>query len=40
MVTTFPEDFYPTCMHLFPKVNVGSNKHQNDVILIACADGK
>ncbi|CAH0726156.1 unnamed protein product, partial [Brenthis ino] len=27
-------------MHLFPKTNISSNKHQNDVILIACADGK
>ncbi|XP_034840469.1 intraflagellar transport protein 80 homolog [Maniola hyperantus] len=39
-VATLPEDFYPTCMHLFPKINVGGNKHQQDVILIACADGK
>nr|XP_026488740.1 intraflagellar transport protein 80 homolog [Vanessa tameamea] len=39
-VTTFPDDFYPICMHLFPKINMGSSKHQHDVILIACADGK
>ncbi|CAG9566558.1 unnamed protein product [Danaus chrysippus] len=39
VITTFPEDFYPICLHLFPKINLGGNKH-NDVILIACADGK
>ncbi|XP_073942195.1 intraflagellar transport protein 80 homolog isoform X1 [Choristoneura fumiferana] len=40
VVTTFPEDFYPTGMHLFPKINQGGNKHQHDVILIGSADGK
>lgn len=41
VVTTFPDDFYPTGMHLFPKLNVGGgNKHQHDVILISTADGK
>ncbi|XP_023937442.2 intraflagellar transport protein 80 homolog [Bicyclus anynana] len=40
VVATFPEDFYPICMHLFPKIHIGGNKHQQDVILIACADGK
>lgn len=40
VVATLPEDFYPICMHLFPKINVGGNKHQQDVILIGCADGK
>lgn len=39
-VTTFSEDFFPTGMHLFPKINVSSNKHQHDVILISTADGK
>ncbi|XP_026314438.1 intraflagellar transport protein 80 homolog [Hyposmocoma kahamanoa] len=39
-VTTFPDDFYPTRMCLFPKINIGGNKHQHDVILIASADGK
>uniref|UniRef100_A0A2A4J8F6 Uncharacterized protein n=1 Tax=Heliothis virescens TaxID=7102 RepID=A0A2A4J8F6_HELVI len=40
VVTTFPDDFYPNDMHLFPKINVGGNKHQHDVILISTADGK
>ncbi|CAG4943709.1 unnamed protein product [Colias eurytheme] len=39
-ITTFPEDFYPTCMHLFPKINQSGGKHQHDVILISTADGK
>ncbi|XP_063376623.1 intraflagellar transport protein 80 homolog [Cydia fagiglandana] len=40
VVTTFPDDFYPTGMHLFPKINQGANKHQHDVILVGSADGK
>lgn len=40
VITTFPDDFYPTGMHLFPKVSVGGNKHQHDVILVSSADGK
>ncbi|XP_063359007.1 intraflagellar transport protein 80 homolog [Cydia amplana] len=40
VVTTFPDDFYPTGMHLFPKINQGVNKHQHDVILVGSADGK
>ncbi|XP_059058155.1 intraflagellar transport protein 80 homolog isoform X1 [Achroia grisella] len=40
VVMTFPDDFYPTGMHLFPKINMGGNKHQHDVILISTADGK
>lgn len=40
VVATFADDFYPTGMHLFPKSNVGGNKHQHDVILISSADGK
>ncbi|XP_028034172.1 intraflagellar transport protein 80 homolog [Bombyx mandarina] len=39
-VTTFPDDFYPTSMHLFPKTSLGGSKHQHDVILISTADGK
>lgn len=39
-IATFAEDFYPTGMHLFPKLNTTGNKHQHDVILIASADGK
>ncbi|XP_050670516.1 intraflagellar transport protein 80 homolog isoform X2 [Leptidea sinapis] len=39
-VTTFPEDVYPTDMHLFPKTNTVGNKQQHDVVLIAAADGK
>ncbi|CAG9784087.1 unnamed protein product [Diatraea saccharalis] len=27
-------------MHLFPKLNVGTSKHQHDVILVSSADGK
>ncbi|KAF9804241.1 hypothetical protein SFRURICE_020669 [Spodoptera frugiperda] len=40
VVTTFPDDFFPNDMHLFPKISVGGNKHQHDVILISTADGK
>ncbi|XP_050670517.1 intraflagellar transport protein 80 homolog isoform X3 [Leptidea sinapis] len=40
LVTTFPEDVYPTDMHLFPKTNTVGNKQQHDVVLIAAADGK
>lgn len=40
VVATFADDFYPTGMHLFPKLNVSGNKHQHDVILISTADGK
>ncbi|RVE48513.1 hypothetical protein evm_006824 [Chilo suppressalis] len=40
VVTTFPDDFYPTGMHLFPKLSMGTNKHQHDVILVSSADGK
>ncbi|VVD05328.1 unnamed protein product [Leptidea sinapis] len=39
LVTTFPEDVYPTDMHLFPKTNTVGNKQQHDVVLIAAADG-
>ncbi|KAG6457329.1 hypothetical protein O3G_MSEX010242 [Manduca sexta] len=39
-VATFPDEFYPTGMHLFPKTNVSGTKHQHDVILISTADGK
>lgn len=40
VITVFPEDFYPTGMHLFPKITVGNVKHSHDVILLSTADGK
>lgn len=40
VITTFPEDFYPTSMQILPKTAVGGTKQSHDVLLITSANGK
>ncbi|XP_014368512.2 intraflagellar transport protein 80 homolog [Papilio machaon] len=39
-VATFPDDLYPTGLHLFSKINNSGKKSQTDFILIASTDGR
>ncbi|XP_049774478.1 intraflagellar transport protein 80 homolog isoform X1 [Schistocerca cancellata] len=39
-VTDFPNDFYPTDLHYFPKLQSSIKKQGLDILLISTADGK